>query len=262
MHYPLTVPLPRVNVPAAISLLDVQHLDLPELFTRGERAFRALAYDRSARRAAHVVVISEFVRGRAIERLSLDPARVHAIHLGVDHDRFRPEPAVERRPFLLYPARAWPHKNHERLFAAFSELRARRPELRLVLTGGGQPLGGLPDGVDVRGAVSLDELVALYREASCLVFPSLYEGFGLPPLEAMACGCPVAASRTGALPEVCGDAAVLFDPLDPEGIAAGVEEALDRAGELAARGLERAAGFTWERTARAHEEVYRALAAS
>ena len=73
---------------------------------------------------------------------------------------------------------------------------------------------------------------------------------------------PVAASRTGALPEVCGDAAVLFDPLDPEGIAAGVEEALDRAGELAARGLERAAGFTWERTARAHEEVYRALAAS
>ena len=96
----------------------------------------------------------------------------------------------------------------------------------------------------------------LYRRAACLVFPSLYEGFGLPPVEAMACGCPVAASAAGALPEVCRDAAVLFDPLDPEAIAAGVEEALTRSEQLSERGLQRAATFTWDETARGHDRVY------
>ena len=100
------------------------------------------------------------------------------------------------------------------------------------------------------------ELVSLYRRAAAVVFPSLYEGFGLPPLEALACGCPVASSDRGSLPEVLGAAAVLFDPEDPAAIAAGVSEALERASELGARGIERAAAFTWEATARAHDEVY------
>ena len=114
----------------------------------------------------------------------------------------------------------------------------------------------LPTGVEALGGVSADELVSLYRRAAALVFPSLYEGFGLPPVEAMACGCPVAASSAGALPEVVGDAAVLFDPRDPEAIAAGIDEALDRADELAGLGIARAARFTWEATARAHDRVY------
>ena len=115
-----------------------------------------------------------------------------------------------------------------------------------------------PKGVETRGGVSTDELVSLYRRASALVFPSLYEGFGLPPVEAMACGCPVAASDAGSLPEVVGDAAVLFDPREPESIAAGISETLDRADELRRRGLARAAGFTWDATARAHDRVYEA----
>jgi glycosyltransferase involved in cell wall biosynthesis len=110
--------------------------------------------------------------------------------------------------------------------------------------------------VEARGSVSRDELVSLYRRAAALVFPSLYEGFGLPPLEAMACGCPVAASAAGSLPEVCGDAAVLFDPHDADAVAAGVEEALVRAAELSAAGPARAASFTWDATARAHDRVY------
>ena len=96
-----------------------------------------------------------------------------------------------------------------------------------MLTGLGSP-GGLPDGVTSLGRVSDERLVELYRSAAALVFPSLYEGFGLPPLEAMACGCPVAVSRVAALPEVCGDAAVYFDPTSVETIAQGIVEVLDR----------------------------------
>ena len=258
VHYPLTVPIPRASRPSVLTLLDVQHLDLPGLFPRGERLFRRLAYDRAARRADRVIVISKWVKARVVERLGLDPGRVDAVHLGVDHERFTSAPDVPREPFLLYPARPWPHKNHARLFDAFARVRERRPELRLVLTGVGHDPGRLPAGVETLGGVSADELVSLYRRAAALVFPSLYEGFGLPPVEAMACGCPVAASNAASLPEVVGDAAVLFDPRDPEAIAAGIEETLVRADELASRGIERAAAFTWDATARAHDRVYEA----
>jgi glycosyltransferase involved in cell wall biosynthesis len=107
--------------------------------------------------------------------------------------------------------------------------------------------------------VPADELVSLYRRAACLVFPSLYEGFGAPPLEAMACATPVAAARAGSLPEVCGEAAVLFDPDDASAIAAGVEEALAGTTKLAAAGLAHAGTFTWEASARAHANLYRSL---
>jgi len=262
VHYPLTVPVPPAGRPTVLTLHDVQHLDLPELFPRGERLFRRLAYDRAARCADHVVVISEWVRVRVVERLELTPDRVRAIHSGIDHKRFSPDPAVAREPFLLYPARPWPHKNHARLFEAFALVRAERPGLRLVLTGVGHDPARLPEGVETRGGVSPEELVSLYRRAAALVFPSLYEGFGLPPVEAMACGCPVACSNAGSLPEVVGDAGVLFDPHDPEAIAAGIEEALERAEELMPRGLAHASRFTWDATARAHDRVYEAAASA
>ena len=213
VHYPLTIRIPPLSVPSAITLHDVQHLDLPQLFSRGERAFRSLAYHRSARSARVVIVPSAFVRDRAVELLGLAPAKIRVIHHGIDHERFSPGDCA-REPFLLYPARPWPHKNHERLYEAFALLRRERPELRLVLTGGGHA-GETPDGVEALGNVSLDELVSLYRRAAALVFPSLYEGFGLPPLEAMACGCPVACSNAASLPEVCGDAARYFSPETP-----------------------------------------------
>ena len=150
------------------------------------------------------------------ERFEVDVERIRVIHLGLDHERFRPG-AGEREPFLLYPANPWPHKNHERLFEALALVRRKRPELRLVLTGTGHEGRPVPPGVDVRGRVPDEELARLYQRASLLVFPSLYEGFGQPPLEAMACGCPVAVSTAGSLPEVCGDAARYFDPLSGRG---------------------------------------------
>lgn len=254
VHYPLTIRIPPVEKPSVVTLHDVQHLDLPQMFPRSERRFRSVAWDRSARGAQRVIVISAFVGDRALEKLALDPDRVRVIPLGLDHDTLRPG-SGEREPFLLYPARRWPHKNHERLFEAFALLRRERPELRLVLTGGGD-FSDVPDGVEARGHVPRTALVSLLQRASALVFPSLYEGFGLPPLEAMACGCPVASSNAAALPEVVGDAARLFDPHDVSAIADAVREVLDDPQPWVERGLARAAQFSWDETARATDAVY------
>jgi glycosyltransferase involved in cell wall biosynthesis len=195
-----------------------------------------------------------------IEKLGLSPERVRAIHLGVDLEQFRPDPSVPREPFLLYPARPWPHKNHARLFDAFAVLGQRHPDLRLVLTGSGQDSRSLPPGVEALGDVPLAARVDLYRRAALVVFPSLYEGFGLPPIEAMACACPVASSSAGSLREVCGDAARLFDPRSVDDMVAAVEEVLASPDEWGERGPARAVTFTWEATARAHDEVYGELA--
>lgn len=260
VHYPLTLPIPATRAPTVLTLLDVQHLDLPTMFSRAERIFRGRFYDRAAQRADRVIVISDWVRERVIERLRLPPEIVHAIHLGVDLERFSPDTSVAREAFLLYPARPWPHKNHARLFAAFELVRARHPGMRLVLTGTGHNPRTLPPDVEALGDVPLAERVDLYRRAALVVFPSLYEGFGLPPIEAMACACPVAASSAGSLPEVCGNAARLFDPTSVEEMAAAVSEVLRTPEPWQARGPARAASFTWEATARAHDAVYESLA--
>jgi glycosyltransferase involved in cell wall biosynthesis len=260
MHYPLTTMIPRFGPPAVVTLHDLQHELFPEFFSRAERAYRRRLYHSAVRHSRLVIVPTEHTKETVVHHLDLDPARVEVIPWGVDHTRFVPS-QLPREPFLLYPANRWPHKNHAVLFEALALVRRARPELTLVLTGAGHEPGG-PPGVDARGHVSDDELARLYATASALVFPSLYEGFGLPPLEAMASGCPVAAARAGALPEVCGDAARLFDPHSPSEIAEAVLEVLERPDEWREKGLRRAAEFTWEDAARAHESVYRELASS
>jgi glycosyltransferase involved in cell wall biosynthesis len=256
VHYPLTLRLPPVS-PSVVTLHDVQHLDLPGMFPRSERAFRAVAWHRSVRGADRVIVISEFVRDRAAKQLGLDPSRMRVVPLGLDHSSLVPGTAG-REPFVLYPARRWPHKNHERLFEAFALVQRGRPEVRLVLTGGGE-FSALPAGVEARGQLPWAEVVGLMQRASAVVFPSLYEGFGLPPLEAMACGCPVASSDAAALPETVGGAARLFDPHDPRAIADAILEVLADPQPWVERGLARAAAFSWDATARATDAVYREL---
>ncbi len=259
LHFPLTVMVPRVkNPPAATTVLDVQHEVLPEFFSRAELAYRRAVYGWSIRRSRLVITISRHAARTIVERLGIPEDKVRAIHLGLDHEVFFPrdEPRGE---FLLYPARAWQHKNHARLFQAFAELRRIHPRLELVLTAYEGPV---PEGVRSLGHVSRDELVRLYRTAAALVFPSLYEGFGQPPLEAMACGCPVACANVASLPEVVGDAARLFDPTSTEELVSAVEDVLADPDRWRSRGLAHAARFTWEATARAHDEIYAELAAS
>jgi glycosyltransferase involved in cell wall biosynthesis len=204
-----------------------------------------------------VIAVSEFTRDRAIAQLGLDQERIRVIPLGLDHEHLRPGTG-ERAPFLVYPARRWKHKNHERLFEAFALVRRERPELRLVLTGGGD-FRALPECVEWKGHVGADELVRLLQRASALVFPSFYEGFGQPPLEAMACGCPVACSDAAALPEVVGNAARLFDARDPRAIADAVLEVLEEPTPWIERGLAHARRFSWDETARATDAVYAEL---
>jgi len=259
IHFPLSVMLPPIErPPAATTVHDLQHERFPEFFSRAELTYRRVVYGWTVRRSRIVIAISEHSRGELIDLYGLPPERVRAIRHGIDHDRFRAADGVEREPFLLYPAHRWPHKNHDRLFEAFALVRRERPELRLVLTGAGHEGHPVPPGVEPRGRVPADELLDLYRRAAALVFPSLYEGFGQPPLEAMACGCPVAVARASSLPEICGDAAEYFDPEAPEDMAAAIVRALS--GELVELGLERARLFTWDESARRHEAVYRELA--
>jgi len=260
LHFPFSTMIPAVDeVPTVTSILDVQHEFLPELFGRLELAYRRRVYGATARRSTAVIAISQHAADAIHERLGVPSERIRVIHLGADPTVFSPAP-VERERFLLYPANGWAHKNHERLFAALTILRADDPDLRLVLTGTGHPTSGLPAGVESRGRVEMAELVHLYRTAAALVYPSLYEGFGMPLVEAMATGCPVACSDTTSLPEVAGDAAVLFDPLNPEAIADGVQRLLADPAPYVVRGLERSRLFTWERSAAAHAALYRELA--
>ena len=269
VHYPVTIPIPQVPCAArVVSLNDVQHHELPEFFSAPERAFRHFAYDRAARRADHVLTLSEHARGQIVERLGIDRDRVTAIPCAVDHERFRPQggvrddalpPLPER--FVLYPANLWPHKNHARLLRAFA--RADVDDLALVLTGQtyGRPLPG-PAGRDVHhlGHLPFAVLPALYRRATALVFPSLFEGFGMPLVEAMASGCPVAASDRGAIAEVCGAAALAFDPEDEEAMVDAIRRIVgDEAqrARLREAGLARAAQFRWDDVAARHVEIYR-----
>lgn len=259
VHYPFTVAVPRPSRRQALvqSLHDVQHLDLPHLFSRAELLYRRHFYEGVARTADVVVTISDFAKHRMVELLGIAPDRIQVAHLGVDTAAFVPN-FGDRENFVLYPARGWAHKNHGRLVEAMALVRAQIPGMRLVLTGGGlDTLGDLPDWVDRRGLVSTEELHGLYRSAAVLAFPSLYEGFGLPPLEAMASGCPVAAATAGSIPEVCGDAAVLFDPLDVGAIAAGILSAVADGPRMSARGVAQAELFTWESCRDAHVAAYR-----
>lgn len=249
---------------ALVTIHDVQPLDMPHNFSAVKRMFLARALPRSARRAVLVTTPSEFVRRTVIDRLGVAPDRcqvVSAPHRPRDEvvlTRDTPSVAAvldRATPFFVYPAITYRHKNHDTLLQAFAVLRRTHPDVTLVLTGGEGPeepavrarIGalGIADAVVRTGRVPRGDLDSLIDRAAALVFPSRYEGFGLPVLEAMAAGCPVIAADATSLPEVVDGAGTLVAPDDVDGWAAAMGAHLDASrDELAARGRHRAAMYT------------------
>jgi len=282
VHYLLNV-MPRTRFEAAsvVTIVDIQHEFFPEFFSMKELAQRKKLYGYSARNADHIIAISEFTRKTIIEKYGVSEDRITAVHLGYDDAAFRKMKgsAVEEfrrrhglpEEFLLYPAATWPHKNHVNLLKALSVMEKKHGFTgKLVLTGikkgSHKALFDLVAGlrlegkVDYLGYLAYEELPLLYNAATLMVFPSLFEGFGIPVVEAFGSGLPVACSNTTSLPEVAGDAAVLFDPNDPDDIAGkvmGLYCDKKRMAHLAEKGLGRVKLFTWKETAKKTLAVYR-----
>jgi glycosyltransferase involved in cell wall biosynthesis len=285
VHYPRHLVTPEVGlgVPAVVTLADVIALTNPELFSQVIVRHQRLVTPAAVRRAARVITHSADAKSEIVRVLGVEPERIAVVQHGVD-SRFRPvEPdrgMLGRRfgipgRYVLCVGTLEPRKNLARVVSAMRRIQPSFPDHRLVLTGGagwkGDELDAMLEGdggdfrVTTTGYVDDDELVQLYSGADCFVFPSLLEGFGLPVLEAMACGAPVVTSDRSSLQEVAGDAAVLVDPTSVDAVAAGIAQVLEseeRAADLRRRGLERSKGFTWARAAEQTVAVYRDAAAT
>lgn len=237
-----------------------------------KRVYKKALISLVARRDPAVITVSSFSRAEIIERFQIKPERVFAIPLGTDTANTSRR-ATEDPPRLLFVGTLENRKNVARLIEVFGILRSRRSiRHRLVLAG--QPgygwetiqsaikQSGAASYVDIPGYVSHSELLDLYGSAAVFVYPSFYEGFGLPVIEAMAHGLPVVCSRATSLPEVGGNAAIYFDPYDVEEMVAAIERVIDSPSlqsEMRERGLRQAAKFTWEECARKHLAVYRTV---
>ena len=265
--HPLLRPLRNV-----VLVPDIQHEYYPEFFTPEQLAVRRRVYKEAVERAAHVCAISEFTRQSLIERYGVPPEKVTTTYLAADSLYHRPlDPQVARRVvekyhlppggYLYYPANTWHHKNHVTLLQALILLRERhRLRPLLVLTGAPKEAHeelmrfiqehGLEKQVCFLGYLPGEDLPALYAQALMLVYPSLFEGFGMPVLEAMWSGIPVVASQVSSIPEVAGEAAILLPPKKPEAWAEAIfQVATDSAlrQELIARGRIQARRFSWQR---------------
>jgi glycosyltransferase involved in cell wall biosynthesis len=270
---------PLSFVPDVVTIHDILFETHPDLF-QGAFSERSIALiRRTARRAAVVLTVSEFSRSALLERYQLPSERVIVTPNGVDRELFRPmgtePPGIRQRyrlegPFVLAVGRIEPRKNLPRLMRAFSRARGKLGGgIRLVIAGQEdfrsrevfQEAERQANGsVMFLGAVPDPDLPALYNLAEALTFPSLTEGFGIPVLEAMACGTPVLTSPRGALPEVGGDAVLWVEPEDEDAIAGGIERILtdsELRGRLRAAGPTRAERFDWNETATKTLEAYR-----
>ena len=252
--------------PAVVTVYDVIFLKRPEFYPWWWRAYWRRSLERSVERASAVLCISETTARDLAQEVPAALGKSVAVPCGVDGSRFAAarKPASLERPYFLSVGTITARKNLDGLLDAFGRLGPDGPLLAVAgevdpVAGDGRRLASAGDRVRRLGRVGEAELAGLYEGAIALVYPSLYEGFGLPVLEAMAAGCPVIASRAGALPEVVGDAGILVEPGDPEALSREMSRVAGDAelrAELARKGRARAAEFTWRRTAERTLEVY------
>lgn len=269
----------RLDTPYVLSIYDATLFLYSKYHPRTRLLAIRLMLPLAARRAAAIITISESARRDLRQVLNIPPEKIHVVY-GAAPSNFAEVTSASTlgrirqkydlpEQFLLYVGTLEPRKNLSRLVRAFSRLKERGQSQKLVLAG---PWGwsmngfqeqitelGLNDSVQMLGYIPDEDLPGLYTLATAFVFPSLYEGFGLPPLEAMACGTPVLSSHNSSLAEICGDAAYLIDPLDEESILEGMYRVLTDSAlreELGEFGRKRAAEFSWERAARETTAVY------
>jgi glycosyltransferase involved in cell wall biosynthesis len=261
LHCPTVRAPVRSAVPLVVTVHDLAALRHPETFNAWTRHYTRVALPRVVSAATRVIAVSEFTRRELVELLAVPDEKIRVIPNAVGAP-FEPAGPTADGDYVLAVSTLEPRKNLSRLVAAFQ--RARLDGCELVVAGDSGWGGVRLDDTGVRwvGYQSDEELARLYRGARCVAYVSLYEGFGLPVLEAMACGTPVVAGDSDVTREVAGSAAVLVDPLDPEAIAHGLTDAIGHRDELAALGLERAKHFAWADVARATAEVYRDAAAA
>jgi glycosyltransferase involved in cell wall biosynthesis len=259
LHCPTFRAPVRCSVPLVVTFHDLAVLRHPQAFNRWTREYSSRILPRVARAADALVAVSEFTRGEVVELLDVPAEKVTVVRNAVSPTFTASGPEADG-DYVLAVGTLEPRKNLPRLVEGFRRARLDGCELRIVGAAGwgGVRLGG--QRVRWLGGVGDHELARLYRGARCVAYVSLYEGFGLPVLEAMACGAPVVTSRAPALAEVADGAAVMVDALEPEAIAEGLEEASAQREELGAKGIKRAAQFSWRDAARRTADVYRAVA--
>ena len=274
-HLGGTLP-PRSSLPAVVTLHDLQPFDLPENFHPTKRAYLHRAVPRSVRKARFVHVHSEFVRTGVVERFGIAPERVRVVPAGVQLPSAPDTPVEELRAryglperWFIYPAITYPHKNHVTLLRAFAGVVAKDPDVALVLTGRAERAApvveqelvrlGLEQSVVRTGRIPRHDLLGLLAGAVALTFPSRYEGFGLPVLEAMALGTPVLAADATALPEVVGAAGLLLPPDDLDMWADAMLDALSGTSResWARAGRARAEKLSWARAASGIAQLHR-----
>jgi glycosyltransferase involved in cell wall biosynthesis len=279
----LMAPVVNTSWSLVIHMKTMHAFTAPDAIPLGPRLYRRMSYPRSARVADAIIINSESLRSEIQQYLHVDPRKLKLIHEAVDHELFKQGDATAARahiasygvtkPFALFVSSLWPYKNCEGLLRAWALARGKLENRQLAVVGAARDetyadslrslaadLGISSDVVFV-GGIPLEETVHFYRAADVFVYPSLNETFGLPILEAMACGCPVVTSDISAMPEIAGGAAILSDPKDPATIARAILEAVgpgrDHLREL---GLKRASQFTWGATAASTLDVYREAA--
>lgn len=263
--------LPPTRARSLLTVHDLSFARDPGSTAPGLRDYLNSVVPRSVKRATHIIAVSQATKNDLIELYGTPAEKISVLYEGVDPIFKRtPDPAIRQKyslgdgPFILAVSTLQPRKNFQRLIQAFALLPQ---DYRLVIAGGKGWLyddifaeakkPGLRGRVLFPGFVPDSDLPALYSEAAALAYPSLYEGFGLPLLEAMACGTPTVASNVSCMPEVAGGASVLVDPFHAESIAAGLVEAETQREKWVEKGLRRAAEFRWQESARQLVSLYR-----
>lgn len=257
-----------------VTIHDAAVFATPEAYSRAYGIWYRWLHTRLGRTACRILTVSEFSKSELVRWCGVAPANVSVTHLGCDHvAALRPDPSIldqyglRNAPYVLAVSSQNPNKNFRGVILAMNFLDAG--SIRLVIAGDGnsQVFGepdAMPNSVIRVGRVSDGQLSSLYQGAACFVFPSFYEGFGIPPLEAMACGCPVVASDIGALHETCGDAALFCDPADASSISARIECVMTDSEvrrKLIERGYIHARSFRWSKTAAETWSVLETVAA-